>query len=81
MQDSRIFHIDNSDWIKKYNDQAMFEAQKCNAWTEGGPELVIEEAQQRLRKEGWGSLRPALSVTIRFVYHRLPLAYSFYSPL
>lgn len=69
MRDSRVFHIDDNYWIKKYNGQVMFEVQKFNAWTEGGPELVIEEAQQRLRKEGWDSLRPALAVTIRSVYY------------
>jgi hypothetical protein len=27
--------------------------------------LIVSEAQQRLRKEGWDSVRPALSTTIR----------------
>jgi hypothetical protein len=45
---------------------AIFEAQKRRAWTEGGPELIINEAQKRLRKEGWDSVRPALTTTIRF---------------
>jgi hypothetical protein len=69
MRDPRVFHIEDNNWFKKYQDQVTFEVDNSNAaWTEGGPELVIEEAQQRLRKEGWDSLRPALSVTIRFVY-------------
>jgi hypothetical protein len=80
MRDSRIFHIEDSDWIKKYNNQVTFEAQKSEAWTEGGPELIIEEAQKRLRKEGWDSLRPALSVTIRFVYFLRLFVHSLFIP-
>jgi hypothetical protein len=44
---------------------AVFEAQRQKAWVEGGPELIIKEARERLRREGWSSVRPALSTTIR----------------
>jgi hypothetical protein len=40
---------------------------KFGAWTEDGPESVIEKAQVRLRQEGWDGIRPALATTIRSV--------------
>lgn len=35
------------------------------AWSRGGPQIVKEEALKRLAEEGWDSLRPALSITVR----------------
>ena len=46
----------------------IFEVTKSNAWTEGEANFVIEEAQKRLREQGWGAVRPALSTTIRSVF-------------
>jgi hypothetical protein len=82
MRDSRVFHIDDPDWIKKYSDQSMnrifvscllttvllvkFEATKNHAWVEGGPEKVMLEAPKRLREKGWNEVRPALATTIRY---------------
>jgi hypothetical protein len=43
----------------------QFEVQKTNAWVDVGPEVVIKEAQERLCRQGWDILRPALSVTVR----------------
>jgi hypothetical protein len=87
LRDERVFYIDKSDWIAKYNDQGyhpfvtdcylvilliyiisivvQFEVQKTNAWVDVGPEVVIKEAQERLSRQGWDVLRPALSVTVR----------------
>lgn len=42
-----------------------FEATKRKAWTKAGPDVIIAEAQERLRKKGWDDVRPALSVTVR----------------
>ncbi|EJU05450.1 hypothetical protein DACRYDRAFT_103935 [Dacryopinax primogenitus] len=63
--DSRVFHIEDSQFMVKYNDQVKYEAFVRKAWTEGGPELILREAQERLSKSGWDSVRPALSVTGR----------------
>jgi hypothetical protein len=49
----------------------MFESQKWNAWTEGGPDLILSEAQKRLKKEGWDATRPALTTTVRFAFYYL----------
>jgi hypothetical protein len=43
----------------------IFEAQSKRAWVDAKPDVVIMEAQERLRLEGWTNLRPALSTTIR----------------
>ncbi|KJA14493.1 hypothetical protein HYPSUDRAFT_49121 [Hypholoma sublateritium FD-334 SS-4] len=65
MRDPRVFHIDCSDWEQKYNDQVLFEVHYYKAWSRGGPQVVKEEALKRLAQEGWASLRPALSITVR----------------
>jgi hypothetical protein len=54
-----------------YASPVLFEALKFKAWTEGGPDLVIEEAQKRLREQGWNAVRPALSTTIRLVFSQI----------
>jgi hypothetical protein len=43
----------------------IFEAQSKRAWVDAKPDVVIIEALERLRLEGWTALRPALSTTIR----------------
>lgn len=43
------------------------EIQNSQAWTEDGPEVVLEEAQKRVLQRGWTATRPALSVTVRYV--------------
>ncbi|KAJ7270795.1 hypothetical protein C8J57DRAFT_292412 [Mycena rebaudengoi] len=65
MRDERILHFTDNDFISKYNKQVAFEAAATRAWVEGGPEVVIKEALVRQRKEGWNSVRPAISVTVR----------------
>ncbi|CAA7268089.1 unnamed protein product [Cyclocybe aegerita] len=52
MKDSRVFRIDSDDWIEKYNK-------------EGGANTVKDQALQRLKREGWHSVRPALATTVR----------------
>ncbi|KAJ6512834.1 hypothetical protein C8R45DRAFT_961512 [Mycena sanguinolenta] len=65
IRDSRVMHIPDNDFISKYNKQVIFEAQAYKAWSEGGPEVVIQKALARQRNEGWDATRPALSVTVR----------------
>ncbi|PPQ92548.1 hypothetical protein CVT25_010381 [Psilocybe cyanescens] len=65
MRDSRVFHFDSSDWIIKYNEQVIFEAELHKAWVHGGAKTIKEEAPKRLKREGWHKVRPALSTTIR----------------
>lgn len=45
--------------------QVMLELTKVKAWDKSGPEEVIEQAQVRLRENGWDDVRPALATTIR----------------
>ncbi|KAL5478894.1 hypothetical protein ACEPAI_2171 [Sanghuangporus weigelae] len=65
LSDRRSFYIDDSNWITKYNEQIMLEIQNSQAWSEDGPEVVLKEAQQRIRERGWDAARPALAVTVR----------------
>ncbi|KDR85535.1 hypothetical protein GALMADRAFT_368117 [Galerina marginata CBS 339.88] len=65
MRDPRVFHFDCPDWIEKYNQQVMFEAEFHKAWKDGGANVVMERAPARLAIEGWDAVRPALSTTIR----------------
>ena len=43
----------------------IMEATQRKAWTEAGPDVIIAEAQERLRQNGWEDVRPALSTSIR----------------
>jgi len=43
----------------------QLEVTMTNAWSKGGPRAVMQEAPKRLEAEGWKSVRPALSVTVR----------------
>lgn len=36
------------------------------AWTEGGANIVKKESVERLEKEGWDKVRPALATTVRY---------------
>lgn len=65
MRDERAFHIDQPDWITKYNQQVTFEATVRQAWHSDGVEIIKEKAQKRLKERGWNDVRPALSVTVR----------------
>ncbi|KAG2143156.1 hypothetical protein BD769DRAFT_1037172 [Suillus cothurnatus] len=65
MRDERVFHIDQPDWMSKYNKQVTFEATARRAWHSDGPENIKELAQKRLKEKGWNDVRPALSVTVR----------------
>ena len=39
----------------------------ANAWGDGGPKLVQEEALKRFKTSGWDKVRPALSTTVRYL--------------
>jgi len=65
IRDERVFHIDDPNWFTMYNDQVVFEAQSKNVWVDSKPDVVMIEAQERLRQQGWDKLRPALSTTVR----------------
>ncbi|KIY51282.1 hypothetical protein FISHEDRAFT_37531 [Fistulina hepatica ATCC 64428] len=62
--DKRVFRMDN-EFIQLYNKQVQFEAESRKAWVEGGTDTLKPAIKERLRKEGWDSVRPALTVTIR----------------
>lgn len=49
----------------KLSTIVTFEAAVHKAWVRGGAKTIKQEAPQRLKKEGWESVRPALSITIR----------------
>ncbi|KAH0591282.1 hypothetical protein H2248_001372 [Termitomyces sp. 'cryptogamus'] len=80
MRDRRIFHMSDGNFIDKYNKQMMLEAQRYKAWTTGGPTLIQDEAPKRLKKLGWGAVRPALAVTVRAWIMRGFLQSTFQTP-
>lgn len=45
----------------------IFEAEKHRAWTSEGLENIQKLALQRLKKDGWNDVRPALSIVVRSV--------------
>lgn len=38
------------------------------AWTDSGPETVLSEAQERIKRDGWDPVRRALAITVRLVF-------------
>ncbi|KAG6374418.1 hypothetical protein JVT61DRAFT_4455 [Boletus reticuloceps] len=65
MRDMRVFRMDSSNWLDKFNDQVNFEAEKRRAWTSDSLENIKQKALDRLKKEGWNDVRPALAVVVR----------------
>ncbi|KAL0575571.1 hypothetical protein V5O48_006415 [Marasmius crinis-equi] len=65
MMDTRAFHISDQEWVAKFNKQLQLENGHYRSWVQFGPEKILKEAESRLAAEGWDSVRPALSVTIR----------------
>ncbi|KAF8126941.1 hypothetical protein EV363DRAFT_1346694 [Boletus edulis] len=65
MRDMRVFRMDSSNWLNKFNDQVNFEAEKRRAWTSDSFENIKQKALDRLKKEGWNDVRPALAVVVR----------------
>ncbi|KAL0575570.1 hypothetical protein V5O48_006414 [Marasmius crinis-equi] len=59
MMDTRAFHISDQEWGMK------IENEHYRSWMQSGPEKVFNEAERRLAAEGWNSVRPALSTTVR----------------
>ncbi|KAJ4477334.1 hypothetical protein J3R30DRAFT_3703667 [Lentinula aciculospora] len=84
LRDSRVFRVQESDFLPRLNDQISFERNHWNGWSpETGPEMLQEKAIERLKKEGWDGLRPALTHNIRhwvivgFITARLGGNYAF----
>ncbi|KIY61303.1 hypothetical protein CYLTODRAFT_427598 [Cylindrobasidium torrendii FP15055 ss-10] len=67
IQDNRCFHIDDGQFITKYNEQVIFECtqQGCLDWTSAAPAQIKKEALERLASRGWNYVRPSLALTIR----------------
>ncbi|KAK7016337.1 hypothetical protein R3P38DRAFT_2542174 [Favolaschia claudopus] len=75
MRDPRVMHIPDNEFIGQYNKQKAFQTK---AWTEAGPEIIIKEALERQRTQGWDATRPALSITIRAWIMRSMMALGLY---
>ncbi|KAJ3871799.1 hypothetical protein F5051DRAFT_362273 [Lentinula edodes] len=66
LRDSRVFRVQESDFLMNLNDQVRSEANHFKAWSPDiGPEILQGEVMKRLRKEGWDSVRPALTHIVR----------------
>ncbi|KAJ7592877.1 hypothetical protein C8J56DRAFT_1045330 [Mycena floridula] len=71
LRDMRVFYMDHG-WQEAFERQWNLEAAQKRLWLTAGPELIMEEALVRQRNEGWGSVRPALSSTIRSCHTGIP---------
>lgn len=63
--DSRVFHLDDPDFLKKYRIQVEFEVVQNKAFVTGGAENLITEIPKMLEKSGWDVARPAFTTTVR----------------
>ena len=48
-----------------------FEVEKSRAWTSEPVDVIQRSALERLKKQEWDDVRPALSVVVRFVHPSL----------
>ncbi|KAJ3815600.1 hypothetical protein F5876DRAFT_30294 [Lentinula aff. lateritia] len=65
LTDHRVFHINGPEFLPKYNQQVLGEAQFFKAWTHEGPDVIKQKVLERLEEEGWHTTSPALTTTIR----------------
>ncbi|KAI0762752.1 hypothetical protein C8Q74DRAFT_1371747 [Fomes fomentarius] len=79
LTDTRVFHIAENNFIQMYDTQsepstapniarrseAGADYHRVGHWADGGYSRVMEELPGRLAAEGWDSVRPALSLTVR----------------
>ncbi|KAK0469498.1 uncharacterized protein EV420DRAFT_1757239 [Desarmillaria tabescens] len=66
IQDERVFHMDSSNWLQKFEDQVKLEVSFHQPWVNVGPDVIMREAPLRLQNGGsWNRLRPSLAITIR----------------
>ncbi|KAJ3869207.1 hypothetical protein EV359DRAFT_30566 [Lentinula novae-zelandiae] len=65
LTDHRVFHINGPEFLQKYNQQVLGEAQFFKAWTHEGPDIIKQKVLERLEEEGWHTTSPALTTTIR----------------
>ncbi|KAJ7471475.1 hypothetical protein B0H11DRAFT_1730055 [Mycena galericulata] len=65
LRDVRVLHFTDNDFITQYNNQINLESNVHRPWRESGPEVVIREALERQRSEGWNAVRKPISLTIR----------------
>lgn len=60
LRDRRMFHLSGNNWMSMYERQVMYETLVCRGWTNDvGPQLVLQEAQLRIKKEGWDGSPPS----------------------
>ncbi|RPD81621.1 hypothetical protein L226DRAFT_606904 [Lentinus tigrinus ALCF2SS1-7] len=63
--DERVFYIADQDFFDLYNKQLTFEMAANRGWIASGSREVMDTTPKRLATEGWASVRPALSTTVR----------------
>ncbi|KAH7881164.1 uncharacterized protein C8R40DRAFT_21713 [Lentinula edodes] len=65
LTDHRVFHINGPEFLQRYNQQVLGEAQFFKAWTHEGPDIIKQKVLERLEEEGWHTTSPALTTTMR----------------
>ncbi|KAF9041913.1 hypothetical protein BDZ89DRAFT_301423 [Hymenopellis radicata] len=65
--DERVFHIDCDNWLDLINQQLQLEEGHYHPWPRhASPSQMMTQAPEKLKKEGWRSVRMALTMNIRF---------------
>ncbi|KAJ3556321.1 hypothetical protein NM688_g2091 [Phlebia brevispora] len=65
LQDDRVFHIEDQNFIELYNNQVTGESGQFKAWVNEGPQQIFPAALKMQREQGWAVVRPALATTVR----------------
>ncbi|KAK7694233.1 hypothetical protein QCA50_001413 [Cerrena zonata] len=65
VQDSRVFHLEDRNFLDMYNKQVMFEMQRTGAMAEGGTDYITSNILERQQKDGWDAARESLATTVR----------------
>ncbi|KAK1226528.1 hypothetical protein PQX77_010493 [Marasmius sp. AFHP31] len=66
MRDWRVFNIPDANWYIKLEQLMKTESSRLNAWvSDDNPNRLVREVEERILRDGWDNVRPALSLTIR----------------
>ncbi|KAJ8093118.1 hypothetical protein PM082_020603 [Marasmius tenuissimus] len=66
MRDWRVFNIPDDNWYIRLEQLMKTESDRLNAWvSDDNPNRLVREVEERILKDGWDNVRPALSLTIR----------------
>ncbi|KAL0580420.1 hypothetical protein V5O48_001573 [Marasmius crinis-equi] len=65
MRDWRVFNVPGSSWYIKLEQLMRTASSRLNAWVFDDANTVVRELEGRVSRDGWDSMRPVLSLTVR----------------